>query len=156
MNTQNLLSNRRDFLKLSSMMAGAAVMPHLLSMPRAHAQAGSTIVIAAPATPQSLDCTVAGITTQPFAFVSAFVPQRAPGRSLASSIARHRLWGVNGVGTSLTPSGARASRTALVRQATAPTVPASPAPLTPKGLRPVGTPLVSISKRGRSSALGMT
>ncbi len=56
MNTQNFLSNRRDFLKLSSMMAGAAVMPHLLSMPRAHAQAGSTIVIAAPATPQSLDC----------------------------------------------------------------------------------------------------
>lgn len=56
MSMQDLLSNRRDFLKLTSAMAGAAVMPRILSMPSAHAQAGSTIVIAAPATPQSLDC----------------------------------------------------------------------------------------------------
>ena len=37
-------------------MAGAAVMPRVLSMPQAHAQAGTTLVVAAPATPQSLDC----------------------------------------------------------------------------------------------------
>lgn len=56
MSVQDLLSSRRDFLKLTSMMAGAAVMPRLLAIPRANAQAASTMVIAAPATPQSLDC----------------------------------------------------------------------------------------------------
>lgn len=48
--------NRRNFLHATSAMAAAAVMPKILSIPAAHAQAGSTIVIAAPATPQSLDC----------------------------------------------------------------------------------------------------
>lgn len=56
MTLPNILSNRRDFLKWSSLMAGTAVMPRVLSMPRAYAQAGTTIVVAAPATPQSLDC----------------------------------------------------------------------------------------------------
>lgn len=56
MTLPTFLSNRRDFLKWSSMMAGTAVMPRLLGMPRAYAQAGSTLVVAAPATPQSLDC----------------------------------------------------------------------------------------------------
>lgn len=56
MTLPNFLSNRRDFLKWTSLMAGTAVMPRVLSMPRAYAQAGSTIVVAAPATPQSLDC----------------------------------------------------------------------------------------------------
>jgi peptide/nickel transport system substrate-binding protein len=56
MTLPNFLSNRRDFLKWTSLMAGTAVMPRVLSMPRAYAQAGSTLVVAAPATPQSLDC----------------------------------------------------------------------------------------------------
>ncbi len=56
MTLPNFLSNRRDFLKFTGLMAGTAVMPRVLSMPRAYAQAGSTLVIAAPATPQSLDC----------------------------------------------------------------------------------------------------
>ena len=37
MSMQDLLSNRRDFLKLTSAMAGAAVMPRILSMPSAMA-----------------------------------------------------------------------------------------------------------------------
>jgi peptide/nickel transport system substrate-binding protein len=56
MTLPNFLSNRRDFLRWTSLMAGTAVMPRVLSMPRAYAQAGTTIVVAAPATPQSLDC----------------------------------------------------------------------------------------------------
>ncbi|MDX6749893.1 ABC transporter substrate-binding protein [Geminicoccaceae bacterium 1502E] len=47
---------RRAFLQSGTLLAGAAAMPRILSIPRAFAQAGSTMVIAAPATPQSLDC----------------------------------------------------------------------------------------------------
>ena len=47
---------RRRFLEASSALAGVAVIPRILAIPRAFAQAGSTMVIAAPATPQSLDC----------------------------------------------------------------------------------------------------
>jgi len=46
---------RRNMLKWTTTMAGIAVMPRILAMP-AHAQGASTMVIAAPATPQSLDC----------------------------------------------------------------------------------------------------
>jgi peptide/nickel transport system substrate-binding protein len=56
MTLPNFLSNRRDFLRWTSLMAGTAVMPRVLSMPQAYAQSGTTIVVAAPATPQSLDC----------------------------------------------------------------------------------------------------
>src|SRR5205085_9765634 len=76
-------------------------------------------------------------------------------RRFASWITRHRRSDVAGIGTSVTPSGAKASKTALVRQATAPTVPASPAPFAPSGLRAVGTPSVAISKNGISSARGI-
>lgn len=48
--------DRRRFLQATTALAGAAVMPRILAIPQAYAQAGSTIVIAAPATPQSLDC----------------------------------------------------------------------------------------------------
>lgn len=48
--------DRRRFLEATSAVAAAAVMPRILSIPRAQAQAGTTMVIAAPATPQSLDC----------------------------------------------------------------------------------------------------
>lgn len=48
--------DRRRFLQTTTALAGAAVMPRILSIPAAHAQEGSTMVIAAPATPQSLDC----------------------------------------------------------------------------------------------------
>lgn len=47
---------RRNFFQWTAAAAGAAVMPRILGMSQAHAQAGSTLVIAAPATPQSLDC----------------------------------------------------------------------------------------------------
>jgi peptide/nickel transport system substrate-binding protein len=50
------VTDRRQLLKLTSALAGIAVMPRILSVPQAFAQAGSTLVIAAPATPQSLDC----------------------------------------------------------------------------------------------------
>jgi peptide/nickel transport system substrate-binding protein len=50
----NTNATRRSVLKWTSAMAGMAVMPRLLAMP-AHAQGVSTMVIAAPATPQSLD-----------------------------------------------------------------------------------------------------
>ena len=56
MSLSGMLSDRRDFLKMTSTIAAAAVMPQVLSIPRAFAQAGTTLVIAAPATPQSLDC----------------------------------------------------------------------------------------------------
>src|SRR5919106_6177819 len=48
--------SRRRFLEAGTALAGAAVMPRILAIPRAFAQAGSTLLIAAPATPQSLDC----------------------------------------------------------------------------------------------------
>jgi peptide/nickel transport system substrate-binding protein len=48
--------DRRRFLQATTALAGAAVMLRILAIPRAYAQAGSTLVIAAPATPQSLDC----------------------------------------------------------------------------------------------------
>lgn len=48
--------DRRRFFETTSAIAAAAAMPRILSIPRAMAQAGSTMVVAAPATPQSLDC----------------------------------------------------------------------------------------------------
>ena len=48
--------SRRTFLRTTSALAAAGVMPRILAVPSAMAQAGSTMVIAAPATPQSLDC----------------------------------------------------------------------------------------------------
>ena len=48
--------SRRRFFETTAALAGIAVMPRVLSISRAFAQAGSTMVIAAPATPQSLDC----------------------------------------------------------------------------------------------------
>ncbi|MGD9914733.1 MAG: ABC transporter substrate-binding protein [Rhizobiaceae bacterium] len=47
---------RRNLLQAASASAAAAVMPRILSIPSAYAQDGATLVIAAPATPQSLDC----------------------------------------------------------------------------------------------------
>ena len=47
---------RREFLRATSALSAAAVMPQILGMSAANAQGASTIVIAAPATPQSLDC----------------------------------------------------------------------------------------------------
>src|SRR3954465_9660498 len=51
---KNALSlDRRLVLKTAAL---TAVMPRILAIPRAHAQAAATMVVAAPATPQSLDC----------------------------------------------------------------------------------------------------
>src|SRR3712207_5250645 len=48
--------DRRRFFETTSAIAAAAAMPRVLSITSASAQAGSTMVVAAPATPQSLDC----------------------------------------------------------------------------------------------------
>ena len=48
--------NRRYFLATTGAFAGSAVMPAVLGMRPAAAQGSSTLAIAAPATPQSLDC----------------------------------------------------------------------------------------------------
>ncbi len=48
--------SRRRFFETTAALAGIAAMPRILAIPQAHAQAVSTMVIAAPATPQSLDC----------------------------------------------------------------------------------------------------
>src|SRR4051795_6082573 len=54
---ENALSlGRRRLLETAALAASAAVTPRILGIPRASAQAGSTMVVAAPATPQSLDC----------------------------------------------------------------------------------------------------
>src|ERR1700693_331880 len=62
---------------------------------------------------------------------------------------------VAGMSRLLTPSGASASTTALTIAGSAPTVPASPAPLAPSGLRLVGTGFEVISMYGIVSARGM-
>ena len=53
--------------------------------------------------------------------------------------------GVAGIWTYSAPACAMASFTAFMTAASAPTVPASPAPLTPSGLMAVGTTLLPIS-----------
>ena len=67
----------------------------------------------------------------------AFVLRPAPADARRS--ARHTRSGVNGISTASAPADARASRTALSTQGMPPTVPASPAPLTPSGFVEVGT-----------------
>src|SRR4051794_27119866 len=47
---------RRRLLEAAARTASAAATPRVLGNPRAPAEAGSTMVVAAPATPQSLDC----------------------------------------------------------------------------------------------------
>src|SRR5260370_31287911 len=62
---------------------------------------------------------------------------------------------VAGMSKYLTETGARASITALTIAGRAPTVPASPAPLAPNGLRLVGTGFEVTEISGRSSARGI-
>src|SRR5712671_2973588 len=73
----------------------------------------------------------------------------------ASRIACQMRSLVAGMSRLLTPSGASAPTTALTIAGSAPTVPASPAPLAPSGLRLVGTGLEVISMYGIVSARGM-
>src|SRR5215467_6603802 len=72
----------------------------------------------------------------------------------ASRIACQMCSLVAGMWRSFTPSGASASTTALTIAGSAPTVPASPAPLAPSGLRLVGTGFEVISMYGIASARG--
>jgi peptide/nickel transport system substrate-binding protein len=51
---------RRDLLKKGAALAGAIVLPSAEALQAPAATAGSTLVIAAPATPQSLDCNFDG------------------------------------------------------------------------------------------------
>ncbi|XWN30861.1 MAG: ABC transporter substrate-binding protein [Devosia sp.] len=48
--------DRRSFLRATSAVAGTALMPTVIGMSPAHAQGSTTLAVAAPATPQSLDC----------------------------------------------------------------------------------------------------
>src|SRR5438105_13737562 len=64
-------------------------------------------------------------------------------------------WLVVGISICVTPSGVSASSTALTIAGKAPTVPASPAPLAPKGLSLVGHGLLSTLIAARSSARGI-
>src|SRR6266481_1691486 len=77
------------------------------------------------------------------------------GQARASRIACQMCSLVAGMSRPLTPSGASASTTALTIAGSAPTVPASPAPLAPSGLRLVGTGFEVISMYGIVSARGM-
>ena len=59
---------------------------------------------------------------------------QAAARDRAARIRRQMRSPVAGIGTSRMPSGASASTSALATTGSAPTLPASPAPLTPSGL----------------------
>lgn len=117
------LLTRRNFMQVASASAAAAVMPRILNIPTAFAQAGSTLVIAAPATPQSLDCNF-DVSLGTFEAIAALydgllgfekIPDtRAPG-ARREDIAFHanKPDGVNMVGKlaeswQLDPSGKRA------------------------------------------------
>jgi hypothetical protein len=63
--------------------------------------------------------------------------------------------GVAGIGTSVTPSGARASRIAFMTVGVEATVPPSPTPLAPNGFVVLGTGLKSTAIAGTVSARGM-
>ena len=52
--------HRRDLLKKGAALASAVVLPSAVDLEASAATAGSTLVIAAPATPQSLDCNFDG------------------------------------------------------------------------------------------------
>src|SRR5690606_17904958 len=73
---------------------------------------------------------------------------------LASWIACHTRFGRNGMSMWVTPSGRRASTTALTIVWAEAIVPASPIPFTPSGLMSVGVTVRASSKRGRSEAVG--
>ena len=77
-----------------------------------------------------------------------------PAADRADWIACQIFSGVSGMSTAVTPSGARASSTALTTAGQAPMVPASPAPLIPIGLVAQGTQLVRKSMNGTSAARG--
>src|SRR5260221_2023108 len=70
----------------------------------------------------------------------------------ASRIARHRRSGVAGMSKMRVPQGASAALTALITPRSAPTVPASPAPLMPLGLGPVGGSVAATPQNGQGSA----
>jgi hypothetical protein len=72
----------------------------------------------------------------------------------ASRIAGHTRSPVAGISNSFTPSGAKASMMAFMTAGKAPTVPASPAPFTPRGFNFVGAGLLPTSIAHTSSARG--
>src|SRR6202011_4325515 len=76
-------------------------------------------------------------------------------RPRAAWIARQRRSGVAGISRWRMPSGERASISALPTAGSAPTLAASPAPLTPSGLVAVGTGLLSQSIAESVSARGI-
>ena len=63
--------------------------------------------------------------------------------------------GVAGIGKSVTPSRARASRIAFITVGVAAIVPPSPTPLTPSGFVVLGTGLKSARIAGSKSARGI-
>src|SRR6266436_3473150 len=75
--------------------------------------------------------------------------------SRAALIARHTFSGVAGICTYGAPIWASKSLTAFITDDKAPTVPDSPAPLTPRGLVLVGTSFSPNVNAQKSSARGM-
>src|SRR5207249_609469 len=83
--------------------------------------------------------------------------ERPPGRGQgrrASRMAFQTRSAEAGMSRWRTPRGARASSTAFITTGSAPTVPASPAPLAPSGLSFVGTGWLSTTTSGSVSARG--
>ena len=68
--------------------------------------------------------------------------------------ARHTRSGVHGIAMSLTPIGRSASTTALTTAGVDAIVPASPTPLVPSGWSGAGLSVRSVTKSGRSAAVG--
>lgn len=62
--------------------------------------------------------------------------------------------GVQGISMSVTPNCRTASSTALTTAGVDAMVPASPTPLTPSGLPGAGVEVRSVTKGGRSTAVG--
>ena len=74
---------------------------------------------------------------------------------LALLIACHTFSGVAGICTYSAPMSAIAWLIAFIKEASAPTVPDSPAPLTPSGLSLVGTSFSPSRKSQKSCARGI-
>src|SRR2546427_7667726 len=94
---------------------------------------------------------VEGLVVEGLAHVAP--PARRP-FVFAPWMACHTRSAVAGMSSCRTPTGASASMTAFMTAGSAPTVPASPAPLAPSGLSFVGTGLLSMCMSGNVSPRG--
>ena len=86
---------------------------------------------------------------------AAVAAYSAAARPALAATACQIFCGVAGMFMCVTPRGASASTTAFITAASAPTVPASPHPLTPSGLVRQGISFILRLNEGMSSARGM-